>query len=152
MEFVGHSSQWIPVEDYVADPPLHPSELVSMILDGDLIGERRGDRWYLAVPLVMILSPESACGTAVLSIAACRIGHYVTAGRGEIRIPLRVDDPVLPVTLAALNEAMMKAPDLPVEIHLNGEYFLVDSSLWVDLRAALIEIQTPMDHVIEGSP
>jgi hypothetical protein len=144
-----HASKSIPVEEYVAHSELHPSELVSMILDGVLPGELQGNRWFVARPLVVLEMPESARAAALMKVSAYRIGSYVTAGRGELGIPLRFDDPGRPAALDALNEAMTKVPDLPVEIHLNGEHFHIDSSLWVDLGAALVEFQTLTDPTIE---
>lgn len=146
-----HSSRWIPVEDYAAETDLEPSVLVSMIIDGDLPGERQGNRWYVARPMVVLEPPAGTQDFAMLKISAFRVGSYVTAGRGEFDIPLRFDDPGRPATLAAINEAMTKVPDLPVEIRLNGEYFHIDSSLWVDLGAALVEFETLMDPTIEGA-
>lgn len=145
------SSQWISVEDYAANAELEPSEMVSIILDGNLPGERQGSRWYVAAPLVVLVPGESSDGTALLKIAACQMGSYVTAGRGELGIPLRFDDPGRPAALAAINEAMTKVPTLPVEIHLNGEYFHIDSSLWADLGAALVEFKVLVDPTVEGA-
>lgn len=150
MATADHSSKWIPVEDYAVDAELHPSGLVSMILDGVLAGERQGNRWYVARPLVMLEPPNSANDTAWLKISACRIGSYVTAGRGEFGIPLRCQDPGQSAALAAINAALRYPPDLPVEIYLNGEHFLIDSSLWVDLGAALVEFQVLTDPSITG--
>lgn len=151
MEPGSHSTKWIPVEDYAADADLKPSELVSMILDGELPGERQGNRWYVAAPLVVLVPGGSSDGAALLKISACCMGSYVTAGRGELGIPLRFDDPGRPAALDAINEAMTKVPDLPVAIHLNGEHFLIDSSLWVDLGAALVEFKVLVDPTIEGA-
>ncbi len=148
METGYQSSKWIPVEDYAADAGLQPSELVSLILDGGLPGERRGNRWYVARPLVVLEPAGSADGTALLILAACRIGSYVTAGRGELCIPLWFEDPGRPAALEAINAAMQKVPGLPVEICLNGEHFLIDSSLWVDLGAALVEFDILMSPSI----
>jgi hypothetical protein len=144
--------KWIPVEDYAADMEIEPSELVSMILDGQLPGERQGNRWYVSAPLVQLVHPNAASDTGLLKIAACRLGCYVTAGRGELGIPLRFTDPGRPAALAALNAAMASdtPPDLPVEIHLDGEHLKIDSSLWGDLSAALMEYQTLMDPSVEG--
>ena len=147
--------KWIPVEEYASDAEMTPSELVSMILDGQLPGERRGNRWYVAAPLVRLVHRDDLAGnTALLIIAACRLGRYVTAGRGELGVPLRFADPGRPAALAALNAAMVRdtPPDMPVEIFLNGEHLLIDSSLWVDLGASLLEYQTLMDSAIEGLP
>ncbi len=145
-------AKWIPVEEYAADAEILPSELVSMILDGKLPGERHGNRWYVAAPLVQLVHPDDSDDTALLRIAACRLGCYVTAGRGELGIPLHFADPGRPAALATLNAAMAteRPPDLPVEIYLNGEHFMIDSSLWGDLGAALVEYQTLMDPSVEG--
>ena len=150
METGNQSSKWIPVEDYAADAGLQPSEVVSMVRDGGLPGERRGNRWYVAQPLVALEPSGSGPDTALLKIAACRIGSYVTAGRGELGIPLRFEDPGRPAALDAINAAMQKVPELPVGICLNGEYFLIDSSLWVDLGAALVEFEILMSPSIGG--
>jgi hypothetical protein len=142
METPDHSSKWIPVEDYAAEAGLHPSELVSMILDGALEGERQGIRWFVAQPLVVL---QSVADGGLLTISACCLGSYVTAGRGELSIPLRFDDPGRPAALVAIDAAMEVRPELPVEIHLNGERYLIDSSLWVDLGAALVKFEALVD-------
>lgn len=145
-------AKWIPVEEYAATAEMPSSELVSLILDGQLPGERHGNRWYVAAPLVELVHPEGSSSTALLKIAACRLGCYVTAGRGELGIPLRCGDPGRPAALAALNTAIETNmhPELPIEIYLNGEHFMIDSSLWVDISSALIEYQTLMDPSVEG--
>ena len=150
MEIGYQRAKWVSVEEYAVDAGIQPSELVSMILDGGLSGERRGNRWYVARPLVVLEPTGSADGTALLKLAACRIGSYVTAGRGELGIPLRFEDPGRPAALEAINAAMQKVPELPVEICLNGGHFLIDSSLWVDLGAALVEFDILMSPSIGG--
>ncbi len=50
----------------------------------------------------MIVLTGSESGTTELSIAACQIGRHLTAGRGELRIRLCLEDPGFPVSLAAL--------------------------------------------------
>ena len=142
METPNPSSKWIPVEDYAADAGLHPSELVSMILDGVLAGERQGSRWFVARPLVVL---QSVADGELLTISACRFGSYVTAGRCEISIPLRFDNPGRPAALVAIDAAMEARPELPVEINLNSERYLIDSSLSVDLGAALVEFEALVD-------
>ena len=148
MENGSQPSKWISVEEYAADAELHPSELVSMILDGRLPGERQGDRWYVAAPLVLLEPTQSDDGTALLTLSACCIGSYVTAGRGSLQIPLRFfGDPGRAAALATLNAAIEEVPNLPVAITLNGEHFHVDSSLWVDLGAALVEFESLMSSL-----
>jgi hypothetical protein len=146
------SLKWIPVEDYAADMDMPASALVRMILDGQLPGEREDNRWYVTAPLIHLMHPDESSATEILKIAACRLGSYVTAGRGELGIPLRFTDPGRPAALAALQAAIAldTPPDLPVEIHFNGECFRIDCSLWGDLSAALVEYQTLMDPSIEG--
>jgi len=104
------SSQWISVEDYGGDAGIAPSELVSMILDGDLAGARHGDRWYVAGPLVVLEHPRILDDVGWLTISACCLGSYVTAGRGELGIPLRFEDPGRPAALIALEEALKRGP------------------------------------------
>jgi hypothetical protein len=77
--------------------------------------------------------------TAYLTIAACRLGPYLTAGRGQLVIGLQLDDAAPAHALARLNEAMTKVPELPLALELAGQRLLVDSSLWCDLAAALFE-------------
>jgi hypothetical protein len=145
------SSQWIAVEEYALDTKIPHSELVRMIVDGELPGKRQGNRWFVASPLVMLIAGGAADGAELLKISACCIGAYVTAGRGELGIPLRFSDPGRPAALAAISTAMRTLPaELPVEIWLNGEHFLVDSSLWLDFGAALVEYEALMNPTIEG--
>ena len=145
-------STWIPVESYAEELGMPASQIVSLILDKDLPGERQGNRWYVAAPLVQLVLPNESSDAAFLKIAACHLGGYLTAGRGELQIPLRFDDHGRSAALAALNAAMATRtpPVMPVEVHLNGEFFSVDSSLWVDLGAALVEYQALMNPSIEG--
>ncbi len=140
----------IPVEAFATDAGLESSDLVSLILDGKLAGERHGNRMYVAAPLVTLNPDGFPDGSPLLRVSACRIGCYVTAGRGELGILLRFADFGRPAALAALQDAMQKPVDLPAEIHLNREYFLIDSSLWVDFSAALIELQTLTDPSMQG--
>jgi hypothetical protein len=146
----GNQSKWIPVEEYAVDAEMTPGELIRRILAGELPGERHGNCWFVAAPLVVLVPGGATDGSDLLRIAACCIGPYVTAGRGELGISLRFSDPGWPAALASINSAMRRTPVLPVEIWLNGEHFLVDSSLWVDLGAALVEYQILMDPSIEG--
>jgi len=138
------------VEDYAAVAGIKSGELIQMIVDGSLPGEYREGDWFVARPLVVLEHPSEAESCAWLKISACRLGSYVTAGRGELGIPLRFDDPGRPAARVALEEAMTKRPVLPIEIYLNGEYFLVDSSLWRDLSAALFEYDVLVDPSIMG--
>lgn len=147
---MSNQAKWIPVEQYASDTEMTVSELIALISDGKLRGERQGNRWFVAAPLVALVQGSTPDGTDQLKISACCMGPYVTAGRGELAIPLRFNDPGWPAALAAIKTAMQAPPQLPVEIWLNGEYFLVDSSLWVDLSAALVEYQTLVDPSIEG--
>ena len=146
---VKQSSRWISVEDYALDAEILPSELVSRIVDGELPGRRHGNRWFVATPLVVLKQGGAAEGTDFLKISACCIGRYVTAGRGELSIPLRQSDPGRSAALAAINAAIRMIPELPLELWLNGEHFLVDSSLWADFGAALVEYETLIDRRIE---
>jgi hypothetical protein len=145
--------KWITVEDYAGDADMAPSELVSLILDGLLPGERQGNRWYVAAPHVVLVLPQpAAANTAVLKITACALGSYVTAGRGELVVTLRADDPGRRVALVALDAAMgkHKPPRLPLAVVFNEEAFLFDSSLWVDLAAALIEYEALINPTFVG--
>ncbi len=143
-------SKWISAEEYAVDGKMTASEVISLIIDGKLRGERHGNRWFVGAPLVVLVQAGRPGGADLLKVSACCIGPYVTAGRGELGIPLRFSDPGWPAALAAINTAMQTPPRLPVEIWLNGEHFLVDSSLWVDFGAALVEYQILMDPSIEG--
>jgi hypothetical protein len=122
-----------------------------MILDGQLPGDRHGNRWYIKAPLVNLVHPDASTDTARLRISACRLGCYLTAGRGNLELPLAIDDPGRFAALAALKAAMNtdNPPEAPLDIHLNGMHFMVDSSLWLDLGAALVEYQTLTDPSIE---
>jgi len=146
-----NQSKWVSVEDYAFGTDLRTSEIVSFILDEKLEGRRFGDRWYVARPHVVLILPGADDGdVAVLRIAAFCIGPYVTAGHGRLEIPLRSDDPGRTGARQELDAAMRKVPDLPLEIRVNGERCLFDSSLWVDLGAALVEYppcQCDVEHL-----
>ena len=51
--------------------------------------------------------------------------------------------------LATLNEAMTRVPELPLTLELAGERLLIDSSLWCDLAAALVEFDVLQNGCIE---
>jgi hypothetical protein len=136
------ASKWIPVEKYAADVDFAPSEIVSLILDGVFEGRRVGNLWYVAKPLVSVEHPDqNNTASGLLKISACKIGRYVTAGRGELGIPLHFADGEADVVLKKIDRAMKKRPVMPLEVVLGGESFIVDSSLWVDLGAALLEFK-----------
>ena len=142
--------QWIPAEDYARQAAFAPSEIVSFILDGALEGQRVGNRWYVSHPLVCLELPDpNDLESAVLKCSVCKIGEYVTAGRGELVIPVRLNDPGVATARATLESAMQKRVELPVCLHLNGERFAFDSSLWFDLCAALVEFAALNDPFIE---
>lgn len=117
-----------------------------MIRTGALPGRKIAGRWFVAPPLVRLEYPNTEDPTTgLLRISACKLGSWVTAGRGELGIPLSVDDPGRAAALQHLNAAIRKrAPGLPVAVHLSGEGYLFDSSLWVDLGAALVEFDVLM--------
>ncbi len=135
------ATEWFTAEDYAADLGITPSEVISMILDGALTGERCGDRWYVIQPVVVVLE-LGRDGEVLLRISACRIGSYVMAGREQLCIPLRSADLGRVAALVAIEDAMRSAPELPIAILLNGEEFLVDASLWLEMSAALAEFET----------
>jgi hypothetical protein len=142
---------WIPVEDYVADTEIRASELVSLIIDGHLPGGRFGGRWFLEPPVVALVPPIDASGdTAKLIMSVCRMGSYLTAGSSGLPISLGLDDPGARGSLDALLEAMRHDPTLPVEIELTGRRFCVDSSLWLELSAALVELDILQNGVPES--
>jgi hypothetical protein len=64
-------------------------------------------------------------------------------------LALRLDDPGPLRALATLNEAMTRATGLPLTLELSGERLLIDSSLWCDLAAALVEFDVLQNGCIE---
>ena len=146
---------WIADKDYAVQAAMAPEDLVGLIRNGALPGEQRDGCWYVASPSVVLQLPDdSGSDDALLRVAAYCLGIYVTEGRGELRIPLRFGDPGRAAALDAINSAIAsgKAPELPIEVWLNEEHFLVDSSLWVDLGAALVEYATLLGESHEGAP
>jgi hypothetical protein len=59
----------------------HRANSSAMILDGDLAGARRGDRWYVARPLVVLECPNIVDNFGWLTISV----HYSSFGGGTSR-------------------------------------------------------------------
>lgn len=137
---------WISVERYAAELNVRPSELMSRVLDGTLEGLRQEDRWYVARPRVTLFYPDPDDNTvAELQFRALRLGGYLTAGRSEVVIPLRADDPDKDATLSKLMDAGIKPPAEPLQFRLAGQEWTTDSSLYQDLGAAILEFDVEHD-------
>ncbi len=53
MEMGDQLSKWITVEVYAAQVDVSPHQLMRMIRDRVIPGEKRGNRWFMARPLVV---------------------------------------------------------------------------------------------------
>lgn len=141
---------WIPLETHAAEVGIAAEILLRYINDGRLEGGRFSNGWYVAPPLVTLEPPTIADDqTARLTLCVCRLGPYLTAGRGRHVIPLRLDDAGPLRALPVLDEAMTRVPELPLTLELAGKRLLVDSSLWCDLAAALVEFDLLQNGCIE---
>jgi hypothetical protein len=141
---------WIPLDIDAARVGIHAEILLRWIKDGRLEGARFSDGWYVAPPLVTLEPPTTADDqTARLTLCVCRLGPYLTAGRGRYVIALQLDDPAPSHALARLNEAMRRIPELPLTVKLAGQRLLVDSSFWCDLAAALVGFDVLQNDCIE---
>ncbi len=137
-----HPDDWISAEVYSAEADISVQMVIDWIKNGQLAGGCFAQRWYVAPPLVFVQPPPNPSSlTARIVISACRLGPLLTAGRGRQVFAVELDDDRASAALAALNEAMRKRPVLPLAIDLGGTPALVDSSLWCDLGAALVEIE-----------
>jgi len=131
---------WIPLETYASQVGIAAEILVRWIQEDRLEGGRFLQGWFIAPPLATLETPTTADDpTARLTLRACRLGPYFTAGRAQHVIALRLDDPGPSPARAALEEAMTRVPGLPLTLELGGKRVLIDSSLWCDLAAALVE-------------
>lgn len=132
--------RWIPLDTEASRVGIAAEILLNWIKGGQLAGDQFSDGWYVAPPLVTLEPPTTADSqTARLSLCVCRLGPYLSAGRGRHAIALRLDDAGPLRALEALEEAMTSVPELPLTLELAGQRLLVDSSLWCDLAAALVE-------------
>jgi hypothetical protein len=137
---------WMTVEDFAASLERPPSELVSQVLDGALEGLRYKDRWYVARPKVTVHYPDPQDkSTAELRLLACRMGSYLTAGRGEVVIPLRYEDPDKDDALTRLTELAQEPPEEPAKVRLAGRTWILDSSLYADLSSAILAFDVEHD-------
>lgn len=137
---------WMTVEDFSASFDRLPSEAVSQVLDGLLDGLRYQDRWYVARPRVTVRYPNPEDkATAELCLLACRLGAYLTAGRGEVVIPLRYDDPDKDDTFTRLTDLALCPPEEPAKIKLAGQTWILDSSLYADLSSAILAFDVEHD-------
>lgn len=141
---------WISLNTQASRVGIAAEILVRWIKDGSLEGGQFSDGWYVAPPLVSLEPPTSANDqTARLTLCVCRLGPYLTAGRGRHVIALGLNDAGPLRALAAVKDAMTRAPELPLTLELAGEPLLVDSSLWCDLAAALVEFDVLQNGCIE---
>ena len=141
---------WIALDTHASRVGIAAEILLRWIMDGRLEGGRFSDGWYVAPPLVTLEPPTPAGDqTAHLTLSACRLGPYLTAGRGRHMLALRLEDAGPLRALATLNEAMTRVPELPLTLELAGERLLIDSSLWCDLAAALVEFDVLQNGCIE---
>lgn len=135
-------SDWIAAETYAAEAGIALEIVVRWIRSSQLEGGCFGQVWYVAPPLIAVEFPsDPKIQTVRITISACRLGPLLSAGRAKHVFAVDLNDERTSVALAALNEAMCKPPLLPLAIELGGEHLLIDSSLWCDLGAALVEIE-----------
>ena len=141
---------WMMVEDFAVDVGLDYDEVLAAVRAGSLDGFFAGGRWFVEMPLVRLQTrPDLTESGAWLEIAACVLGNYVTAGRGQCLIRLGDDLDSIRAAIDRLNTALTSAPELPLTLTINGSEYLFDSSLWVDLGAALIEF---VELVVPSDP
>jgi len=144
---------WTPVEAYAAESGVPAESLIRLLEEGALEGAYFAGAWYVAPPLVSLecqFTPGST--SAELIFSACRLGPYLTAGRARHVITLDLEDARPLCARAALDEAMTQAPTLPLPIELGGRPWLIDSSLWCDLAAALAAFEVLQTGAISGIP
>lgn len=129
------------------------AQLIQWMRAGALEGAELADGWYLAPPLVSLeFGTTGECAVVDFIFGACRMGPYLTAGRGRQVIALQLDDPEPLRVRAALDDAMTRPPVLPLSIELGGHQWLIDSSLWCDLAAALVSFEVLETGAIDGMP
>ena len=141
---------WVPLDRYASQVSIAAEILLRWIKDGRLEGGQFLGGWYVAPSLVTLDPPTGAEDPTVrLTLCVCRLGPYLTAGRARLVIDLRLEDAEPLVALATLKKAMTRVPQLPLPLHLGAERLLVDSNLWCDLSAALVEFDVLQNGCIE---
>ncbi|MGH8178980.1 MAG: hypothetical protein ACREV5_22190 [Steroidobacter sp.] len=85
--------------------------------------------------------------TGVLVICACRLGGYLTNGRGKVRIPVKEG----PEFRKAIGDLLATPESEAAEIVLHHELWIIDSSLKKDVAKALIEMTAAIDRQVARS-
>jgi len=137
---------WMPAEELARRRGVPVDDIVGMAMAGQIESCRQGDRWYVERPLVWLHYPDPAHPTcAELKVFALALGRYLTAARRMVTIPLRSNDPDREESLETLCDALQGPLPEPVPFRLDGRDFLVDSSLQLDLAAALVDFDARYD-------
>jgi hypothetical protein len=98
--------------------------------------------------LARIVFPDAKDVTAgVLVIHACRLGCYLTGGRGEVCIPVKDGSEVR----RAVGDLLTTPENEAAELVLDQELWIIDSSLKNDVAKALGEMMAAIDRQVAGS-
>lgn len=144
---------WRPAEELASEWAIPTSEVVSLILDGDVEGKRFEYRWYVPRPTVNLYYPDPDDRRhAELHFRCCRLGNYLTAGRGEMIVPIRHGDPGLEEALALAWEIDASKPPKAAGMRLGCKEWIVDSTLSLDLGRRLLEfdVDCQLDELLDG--
>lgn len=124
-------------------------DIVGIAMAGQIEACRQGDRWYVERPLVWLYYPDPTdVSRAELKLFALALGHYLTAARRMVSIPLRRDDPDREQSLETLCDALQGPLPEPVPFRLDGRDFLLDSSLHLDLATAMVDFDARHDAAL----
>lgn len=151
MTHVPDPAIWRPVEALASEWGAPVSEIVSLILDGAVEGKRSGNRWYVLRPVVTLHYPNPADRRhAELRLRTCRLGNFLTAGRGELVIPIHRGDPGLAGAIAPAWKLARSKPQRAATVRLGAQEWIIDSTLVLDLGRCLLSFQE--DHKVGEYP
>ena len=147
--------RWTPATDFAVDHNFTVDEVVARIQNGTLNGVVIGARWYVLDDLVTLdipdpLHPEHAS----ICIAANRDGNRLTAGCDTVlKLDLTYGDDTRTV-IGQLYSSSSHSPEVPINLMLGGELWIVDRSLHGDLLGSLIlwQVEVELGDLLEQYP
>jgi hypothetical protein len=137
---------WRPVEELAAEWDAPVSEIMSLILDGDLEGRRCDYRWYVVRPVVILQYPDpNDRSEAELRFRALRMGNYLTAGRSELVVPIRHGDVGVREALDLAWGIDESKPPMAATVRFGSQDWVVDASLSRDLARCLLSFDVDFE-------
>ena len=137
---------WRPVEELADEWDAPVSEIMSLILDGNLEGKRFDYRWYVVRPVVTLHYPDPADRSqAELRFRALRMGSYLTAARSELVIPIRHGDVGVKEALDLAWGIDESKPPMVATVRFGSQDWVVDASLSRDLARCLLSFDVDFE-------